>query len=97
MFLFLFFILFIFANALNIHDCDDASINNMKLKICKELKEYERVDFTDFTGENVVRLKEGKIFRNHGHHVALFKNNTLYVGKEMYDLSKWDQLKNKFK
>jgi formylmethanofuran dehydrogenase subunit A len=82
---------------MNIHECDDISINNMQLKMCEDLKEYERVDFTDFTGENVVRLKEGKIFRNHGHYVALFKNNTLYVGKEMYDLSKWQQLKNKFK
>lgn len=85
------------ANAMNIHDCDDVSINNMELKVCKDLKEYERVDFTDFTGENVVRLKEGRIFRNHGHYVALFKDNTLYVGKEMYELSNWEELKNNFK
>ena len=85
------------ANAMNIHDWDDVGIYNIELKVCKCLKEYERVDFTDFTGENVVRLKEGRIFRNHGHYVALFKDNTLYVGKEMYELSKWEELKNNFK
>ena len=85
------------VQSLDIHQCTDAIINDMRLKVCHGLSDYERIDFNDHTGENVVRLKNGKIFRNHGEFVALYSDNTLYVAKESYDLPKWRELKNKFK
>ncbi len=95
MFLLLLFI--VSCAAINIHDCHDERINEMNLKVCPGLTDYEVVDFHDFTGENEVRLKNNKIYRNHGEFVALYSDYTLYVAKESYDLSKWRELKNKFK
>lgn len=83
--------------ALNIHECTDAVISDMRLKVCHGLSDYERIDFNDHTGENVVRLKNDKIFRNHNEYVALYKDKTLYVSKEKYTLKKWEKLKNNLK
>lgn len=94
---FLLFTLLSLCTAFNIHDCYDDDISDMKLKLCSGLKQYERVDFHDFTGENEIRLKQDKLYRNHGEIVALFKDTTLYVGKEKYDLKKWEKLKNNLK
>ena len=90
-------LLIVSCTAINIHDCHDEVINEMNLKVCTDLTDYEVVDFHDFTGENEVRLKNNKIYRNHGEFVALYSDYTLYVAKESYDLSKWRELKNKFK
>jgi len=89
-------LLFATCAAINIHDCHDEVINEMNLKVCTGIDGH-RVDFHDFTGENEVRLKNNKIYRNHGEFVALYSDYTLYVAKESYDLSKWRELKNKFK
>lgn len=89
------FLHLLLASAIDIHNCHDEEINGMNLKICIGLKPYERVDFHDFTGENEIRLKDNKIYRNHGEFVAFYKDNTLYVAKEKYDLSRWIKLKNK--
>jgi hypothetical protein len=89
-------LLIVSCTAINIHDCHDERINGMNLKLCPGIDGH-RVDFHDFTGENEVRLKDNKIYRNHGEFVALYNGNTLYVGKESYDLSKWRELKNNFK
>lgn len=83
------------SKAMNIHDCADEELHGLKLKVCTGLKEYDRVHFTDVTGENQIRLKENKIYRNHGEFVALFKTNVLYVAKEKYKVDRWYTLKNK--
>jgi len=92
--LILLLVLIVFVHAIDIHDCHDEEINGMNLKVCPGLHE-KRVDFHDFTGENEVRLKDNKIYRNHGELVAFYKDHTLYVAKEKYDLSRWRKLKNK--
>jgi len=85
------------VQSLDIHQCTDAVISDMRLKVCHGLSDYERIDFNDHTGENVVRLKNDKIFRNHNEYVALYKDKTLYVSKEKYTLKKWEKLKNNLK
>ena len=95
MFLIVFLLLVLVSNALDIHECADEELHGLKLKVCTGLKEYERVQFMDVTGENQIRLKENKIYRNHGEFVALFKTNVLYVAKEKYKVDRWDTLKNK--
>lgn len=85
------------VQALDIHQCKDALISDMNLKVCHGLRDYEKIDFNDHTGENVVRLKNNKIFRNHGEYVALYKDHSLYVAKEKYGLKEWEKLKNNLK
>ena len=73
-------------------ECVDQKISNMNLHVCDVPYGSQDVYFHDFTGENHVKLKQGKIYRNHGEFVALYKEK-LYVSTKKYNLQDWVRLK----
>lgn len=88
------FILFVlFLHITSALHCVDQKISDMDLHVCEVPYGSKDVYFHDFTGENHVKLKKGKIYRNHGEFVALYKER-LYVSTKKYELKDWIRLKS---
>lgn len=86
-------LLFILLHVSTSLHCIDKKISDMDLHVCDVPYKSKDVYFHDFTGENHVKLKNGKIYRNHGEFVALYKEK-LYVSTKKYELKDWVRLKN---
>lgn len=88
------FLLFvIFLPVVTALHCVDRIISDMNLHVCDVPYGSKDIYFHDFTGENHVKLKSGKIYRNHGEFVALYKEK-MYVSTKKYDLRDWIRLKS---
>ena len=77
------------AKKIHVHLCPTKTLNDMKLHVCDDIKDYSKIQFQDVTGENLITVIPDRTYRNHGEYVAFSLNNYLYVAMEHYSDSKW--------
>lgn len=83
------FILLILGYGLDIEKCPKKRIDEMNFYVCP-VENYKKVYFHDITGENLVTIIPGRLYRNRNLYVAYSVDKRLFIATERYSESQWN-------